>query len=92
MRNTAHSNDNADDTRDPYRERCAITRPVLRTASTSYINICAEYFNQNPVEIGGPGIHVEIDESKFGRRKYKPIIFADFTGLRTLPSMVHRSP
>ena len=37
MRNTAHSNDNADDTRDPYRERCAITRPVLRTASTSYI-------------------------------------------------------
>ena len=24
VRNTAHSNDNADDTRDPYRERCVM--------------------------------------------------------------------
>ena len=33
-------------------------------------DICAEYFRRNPVRIGGPGIEVENDESKFGRRKY----------------------
>ena len=33
-------------------------------------DICAKYFQQHPMTIGGPGIEVEIDESKFGRRKY----------------------
>jgi hypothetical protein len=33
-------------------------------------HVCAEHFQRNPVVIGGPGIEVEIDESKFGRRKY----------------------
>ena len=33
-------------------------------------DVCAEYFAQHPVQIGGPGIEVEIDESKFGKRKY----------------------
>ena len=33
-------------------------------------DICAQYFIDNPAEIGGPGLEVEIDESKFGRRKY----------------------
>lgn len=32
--------------------------------------ICAEYFIQNPLVIGGPGIVVEIDESSFVRRKH----------------------
>uniref|UniRef100_A0A1X7TR95 Uncharacterized protein n=1 Tax=Amphimedon queenslandica TaxID=400682 RepID=A0A1X7TR95_AMPQE len=30
----------------------------------------AQYFINHPVEIGGPGINVEINESKFGQRKY----------------------
>ena len=33
-------------------------------------DVCAQHFISNPVRIGGPGIEVEIDESKFGRRKY----------------------
>ena len=33
-------------------------------------DVCAEYFQQHPMRIGGPGIEVEIDESKFGQRKY----------------------
>lgn len=32
--------------------------------------ICAQYFLQNPVQIGGPGRLVEIDESMFVRRKH----------------------
>ena len=26
-------------------------------------DVCAEYFSQDPVVIGGPGVEVEIDES-----------------------------
>ena len=33
-------------------------------------DVCAEYFTRNSVVIGGPGVAVEIDESKFGCRKY----------------------
>ena len=33
-------------------------------------NICVEYFLAHPAVIGGPGIEVKIDESKFGKRKY----------------------
>ena len=33
-------------------------------------DVCAQYFVDHPVQIGGPGLEVEIDESKFGRRKY----------------------
>eukprot|EP00731_Ephydatia_muelleri_P027606 Em0019g479a len=33
-------------------------------------DICAQYFVDHPTVIGGPGTEVEIDESKFGRRKY----------------------
>ena len=33
-------------------------------------DVCAEYIQQHPVVIGGVGIEVEIDESKFGGRKY----------------------
>ena len=30
-------------------------------------DICAEYFLAHPAVIGGPGVEVEIDESKFGK-------------------------
>ena len=33
-------------------------------------DVCAQHFIDNPVQIGGPGVKVDIDESKFGRRKY----------------------
>ena len=33
-------------------------------------DVCAEYFLAHPITIGGPGKVVEIDESKFGKRKY----------------------
>ena len=33
-------------------------------------DVCAQYFVDHPAKIGGPMVEVEIDESKFGRRKY----------------------
>ena len=33
-------------------------------------DVCAQYFLDHPKVIGGPGVEVEIDNSKFGRRKY----------------------
>ena len=33
-------------------------------------DVCAQYFIDHPLQIGGAGKVVEIDESKFGRRKY----------------------
>ena len=52
------------------REELQISEPTGVDWFNFIRDVCAEYFKQNPVEIhvGGPGIHVEIDESKFGRR------------------------
>ena len=33
-------------------------------------DVCAQYFLDHPITIGGSGTVVEIDESKFGKRKY----------------------
>ena len=33
-------------------------------------DVCAQYFLDHSKVIGGPGVEVEIDESKFGRRTY----------------------
>ena len=32
-------------------------------------DVCAQHFVDHPAVIGGPGLVVEIDESKFGKRK-----------------------
>ena len=33
-------------------------------------DVCTQFFLDHPIQIGGVGSIVEIDESKFGRRKY----------------------
>ena len=33
-------------------------------------DVCTEYFQRNPLVIGGPGVEVETDKSTLGRRKY----------------------
>ena len=33
-------------------------------------NVCIQYFVDHTAVIGGPGVEVEIDENKFGKRKY----------------------
>ena len=33
-------------------------------------DVCAQYFLDHPTTIGGDWVEVEIDESKFGKRKY----------------------
>ena len=40
------------------------------TGTTLPRDICVQYFIDHPVVIGGPGKEVEIDENKFGKRKY----------------------
>ena len=34
-------------------------------------DVCAQYFLDHPIVTGRPGTVVEIDESKFGKRKYR---------------------
>ena len=33
-------------------------------------DVCVQHFVDHPAVIGGPGLVVEIDKSKFGKRKY----------------------
>ena len=53
---------------------CSLMLQISLPTAVDWYNfigdVCAEHFQHHPVEIGGPGIEVEIDESKFGRRKY----------------------
>ena len=50
--------------------RLQISQPTAVDWYNFVRDVCAEYFQQHPMTIGGPGIEVEIDESKFGRREY----------------------
>ena len=47
---------------------------MIRKGAVDWYNFirdsCAQYFIGHPSIIGGPGVEVEIDESKFGKRKY----------------------
>eukprot|EP00731_Ephydatia_muelleri_P011616 Em0006g510a len=47
----------------PEVEAPSIQQDVLR-------DICIQFFIDHPAVVGGPGKEVEIDESKFGKRKY----------------------
>ena len=53
---------------------CYISLQISNKTSIDWYNfvrdICAQYFIDHPCVIGGPGIEVEIDKSKFGKRKY----------------------
>ena len=48
------------------RHKCNISSPNATTNWRNYV----EYFLRHPLQIGGPGHTVEIDESDFVRRKY----------------------
>ena len=45
--------------------------PAMRKKPCMLRDITYEVMIKNPKKIGGPGLNVEIDESKFGKRKYK---------------------
>ena len=39
------------------------------------LKVVFDTFLARPEKLGGPGVEVEIDESKFGKRKYHRIMF-----------------
>ncbi|KAL5515970.1 hypothetical protein EMCRGX_G001225 [Ephydatia muelleri] len=43
---------------------------VGSATAVDWYNFCIQFFIDHPAVVGGPGKEVEIDESKFGKRKY----------------------
>ena len=58
-------------------KECGVSQRVVVDWYNFCRDVCSQYFLDHPVLIGGPGKIVEIDESKFGRRKYNRVRVVD---------------
>uniref|UniRef100_A0A914MMI8 Transposase n=1 Tax=Meloidogyne incognita TaxID=6306 RepID=A0A914MMI8_MELIC len=48
-----------------------ISKQMITDWMNFFRDICAEHFIRNPVQVGGEGVLVEVDETVVVRRKYE---------------------